>query len=175
LTADRYGNVVSLTATQGELFGSQVVIEGMGLVLGHGMSRFTYVPGHPNAPAPLKRPMHNMSPLIALRDGRPRFAVGMPGGPRIPNGTAQITVNLVDFGRTPAESVTAPRLQTEGAEPLSVTSNLPQSVVAGLEGMGHTLKRVDPLGGPTNALIIDPESGDVSAASEEGADCIAEL
>ena len=44
VAADSEGNVVSLTATQGYLFGSQRVAAGMGLVLGHGMSRFDYMP-----------------------------------------------------------------------------------------------------------------------------------
>src|SRR5262249_22003205 len=37
VAADAAGNVVSLTATQGALYGSTVVIDGLGLVMGHGM------------------------------------------------------------------------------------------------------------------------------------------
>ncbi len=55
LSADCAGNVVSMTATQGGLYGSTVVIDGLGLVMGHGMSRFDLVDGSPNAPAAGKR------------------------------------------------------------------------------------------------------------------------
>ena len=64
---DFEGNAVSLTATQGSQFGSCVVVEGLGLVLGHGMSRFDFKPGHANAPAAGKRPQHNMAPTLILR------------------------------------------------------------------------------------------------------------
>src|SRR5207248_9267511 len=86
LTADAAGNVVSLTATHGYLYGSAVVIDGLGLVLGHGMSRFDLAPGSPNAPAAGKRMFHNMAPTLLLgRAGsrqRPEAfaAVGLPGG-----------------------------------------------------------------------------------------------
>ena len=102
---DRDRNVVSLTATQGYLFGSQVVIEGLGLVLGHGMSRFDFVPGSPNAPAPRKRMHHNMSPTIIMRDGKPWRAFGMPGGPKIVNVATQLIVNSIDFGQPPGGAI----------------------------------------------------------------------
>jgi gamma-glutamyltranspeptidase/glutathione hydrolase len=172
VAADRAGNVVSLTATQGNLFGSQVVIDGLGLVLNHGMSRFTYTPGHPNAPAPGKRMHHNMSPVVALRDGRPRFATGMPGGEKIVNVTAQIAINLVEFDRPPAEAIAAPRLHTQGGEPLAVTPDMPADVVAQLEAMGHQVTRAQTLGGPANLAVIDPATGEVEAVSGHGADCV---
>ena len=168
VTADREGSVVSLTATQGEMFGSDVVIQGLGLILGHGMSRFDRVPaGNPNAPAPGKRMHHNMSPLIVLRDGRPRFVVGMPGGQKIPNVTAQIALNLMDFGYSPTEALRSTKLHTNGAEPIQV-SRVDDKVVAELERMGHTVKRVAGIGGPANAMSIDPATGQPTVASEAG-------
>lgn len=172
--ADRDGNVVSITATQGELLGSGVVIDGLGLVLGHGMSRFDFgKPGHPNSPAPGKRMQHNMSPMIVLRDGRPRFVIGMPGGLKIPNVSAQIAINLIDFGRTPQESVTSPKVQTTGEEPLHVTNKTSREVVAELQRMGHKVKRVAKLGGPANAMAIDPDGGATTGGSEAGVRSVA--
>lgn len=86
---DHDQNVVSLTATHGGGFGSQVAIDGLGLVLGHGMSRFTLEPDSPNFPAPGERMQHNMAPTVILRDGRPRYVVGLPGGRMIVTVTAQ--------------------------------------------------------------------------------------
>src|SRR5204863_8706166 len=89
--ADTEGNVVSITATQGYLYGSQVAIEGLGLVMGHGMSRFDLDQGSPNAPAPGKRMIHNMAPTVLLGPGgQPWAAVGLPGGPKIVTVTAQL-------------------------------------------------------------------------------------
>jgi gamma-glutamyltranspeptidase/glutathione hydrolase len=169
--ADAQGNVVSLTATQGYLFGSQRVAAGLGLILGHGMSRFDYEPGHPNRPEPWKRMHHNMSPAIVLKDGKPLFAFGLPGGTKIVNVTAQLAVNFIDFGLTPAESVRAPRVHTEGADPIAVTTSIDKTVVQELEAMGHEVRREQTLGGPANAIRFG--NGDVVAASGNGPECVA--
>jgi gamma-glutamyltranspeptidase/glutathione hydrolase len=173
VTADADGNVVSMTATQGNLFGSGVVIDGLGLVLNHGMSRFTYAPGSPNAPAPGKRMHHNMSPVLALAgNGRPRLAVGMPGGEKIINVTAQVLMSLVEAGRAPPDAIRVPRLHTQGGEPLSVTPDMPREIIADLESMGHKVEVVEKLGGGVNCVRIDAESGAVTAVSGDGDDCV---
>src|SRR5262249_43206196 len=46
---DRTGLVVALTFTHGDGFGAQVTVPGLGLTLGHGMSRFDPRPGRPNS------------------------------------------------------------------------------------------------------------------------------
>ena len=168
IAADSEGNVISLTATQGWMYGSHLVVDGMGLVLNHGMSRFDYVAGHPNAPAAGKRMQHNMSPLVALKEGRPAFAVGLPGGPKIVNVTAQLVIDLVAFGATPAAAIGAPRLHTEGDEPLVVSTHTPDAVVAELESFGHSVRREEDMGGPVNVLAIDSQTGAIDVASGEG-------
>jgi gamma-glutamyltranspeptidase/glutathione hydrolase len=173
VAADADGNVISLTATQGWMYGSHLVVDGLGLVLNHGMSRFDYVPGHPNAPVAGKRMQHNMAPLIALDDGRPAFAFGLPGGPKIVSATAQLAINAISFGATPAESVAAPRLHTDGGEPLLVSEHLPASVVAELTSMGHQMRYEADMGGPVNVLAIDAATGKIHAASGEGTGAVA--
>jgi gamma-glutamyltranspeptidase/glutathione hydrolase len=164
---DDKGNLISLTATQGWMYGSHLVVDGLGLVLNHGMSRFDYSPGHPNAPAPGKRMQHNMSPMIALGDGQPAFTFGMPGGPKIVSVTAQLVLDTIAFGATPAESIEAPRLHTDGKEPLLVSTNMPAHIVAQLEGFGHTIRREEDMGGPVNVLAVDPATGMTDIASGE--------
>jgi gamma-glutamyltranspeptidase / glutathione hydrolase len=173
-------NVVSMTATQGYQFGAMVCIEGLGLVLGHGMSRFDYIPGHPNAPAPNKRMFHNMSPTIVTQSGRPVAAVGLPGGTKIVTVTAQLAVNLIDFGMSAEQTVTAPRVHTEGGEPVAVSSAVPEFVVDELRSMGHAVRRGQDVGGPraeiagqANAIVIDPTTGALSAASGHGPAAVA--
>lgn len=170
VAADAEGNLVSLTATQGFLFGSQRVAAGLGLLLGHGMSRFDYEPGHPNAPAPWKRMQHNMSPMIVLKDGKPLVAFGMPGGTKIVNVTAQIAMGFLDFDLPPNEAVRAPRVHTEGADPIIVTSSIDKQVVQELERIGHQVRREQTIGGPANAIRIEGQN--VNAASGNGAECV---
>lgn len=83
--ADDNGLMIALTLTHGGGFGSGVTVDGLGLTLGHGMSRFDPNPGHPNCPGPGKRPLHNMTPTIVARQGESLFAIGAAGGRKIPN------------------------------------------------------------------------------------------
>jgi gamma-glutamyltranspeptidase / glutathione hydrolase len=165
---DKDQNVVSLTATNGEEFGAHVAIEGMGLILGHGMSRFAFKGPHPNFPAPGKRPQHNMAPIVMLRDGKPLAAIGMPGGLRIVTVTGQVAVNLLDFKLSPQQAVSAPRFHTDGKDPLFVTADMPANVKNALSQRGHKVEILDPLGGDANAAIIDTRSGQVAAGASKG-------
>jgi gamma-glutamyltranspeptidase/glutathione hydrolase len=173
---DREGNVVSMTATQGFQFGSRVVIDGLGLVMGHGMSRFDFASNHPNRPQPGKRPHHNMSPTIALRNGKPFAAVGLPGGTKIITVTAQLLINLIDFHCSAQQTVLAPRVHAEGGNEISVSGSLAPAVGRELEAMGHNVTIGQSIGGPpnevagpANAVVIDGK-GHVTAASSAAAD-----
>jgi gamma-glutamyltranspeptidase/glutathione hydrolase len=167
ISIDAEGNLISLTATQGWMYGSHLVVGGLGLVLNHGMSRFDYSPGHPNAPAAGKRMQHNMAPMIALYNGRPAFAYGLPGGPKIVSVTAQLALNTIAFGATPEAAITAPRLHTDGGEPLLVSQDMSASVIADLEKLGHSVRRENDMGGPVNVLAVDPQTGQIDIASGE--------
>jgi gamma-glutamyltranspeptidase/glutathione hydrolase len=173
ISVDGEGNLISLTATQGWMYGSHLVAAGTGLVLNHGMSRFDYSPGHPNSPAPGKRMQHNMAPMIALHNGRPAFAFGLPGGPKIVSVTAQLALNTIAFGTSPAAAITAPRLHTDGSEPLLVSQGMPASVIADLEKQGHSIRRADDMGGPVNVLAVDRQTGEIDIASGESIGAVA--
>ena len=81
--------MVSLTQTHGGGFGSMFTVPGTGLVFGHGVGRFDPRPGYANSIAPGKRPLHNMAPMLALRNGAPFATYGIPGGRTIPEQSAQ--------------------------------------------------------------------------------------
>lgn len=170
---DRDQNIASVTATQGSGFGSHVAVDGLGLVLGHGMSRFTYDPKSPNFPAPGKRMQHNMSPLVIMRDGRPWAGVGMPGGRMIVNVTAQLAIDIIDFGTSAQDAIAAPRVHVEGDEPMLLSAIAPESLQTDLETLGHRIKREKAIGGSPNIAIIDKATGRVDAASGKGSECVA--
>jgi gamma-glutamyltranspeptidase/glutathione hydrolase len=111
---DADGNLAALTLTHGDSFGAQVTVDGLGLTLGHGMSRFESTADHPNSPGPGKRPLHNMCPTIVVRDGKPCLAAGGRGGRKIPNAMFEVLVNLCVLGKTPSAAISAPRMHTEG-------------------------------------------------------------
>ncbi len=146
----------------------------MGLIMGHGMSRFDFIPNHPNAPQPGKRMHHNMSPLIITKNSKPVAALGLPGGTKIVSVTAQLVMNIIDFKMPPQAAAKSPRIHTEADEPISVSADTPQSVIDSLTTMGHTVRigqdvggKPNEIGGQANIIAVD-DNGSAEAASGAG-------
>ena len=112
--ADSLGNVVSSTQTINGVFGACVQIPGTGMLTNNYMYNFDPHPGRALSIAPGKRVFTSMAPMMALRDGRIAYALGLPGGLRIFPSALQAIVNLIDHGMSPQEAVEAPRVWTEG-------------------------------------------------------------
>ena len=138
--ADGQGNFAALTLTHGGSFGAKVTVPGLGVTLGHGMSRFEPNPGHPNSPGPGKRPLHNMCPTIVLRDGRPMLALGGRGGRKIVNAVAEVLARSIGAGSALDEAVAAPRLHTEGDLALQLERSWPAEDAAQLEELGYQVR-----------------------------------
>jgi gamma-glutamyltranspeptidase/glutathione hydrolase len=144
LTAvDAERNVVTLTTTLGELFGSGVMPRGTGVLLNGGMTWFNPEPGTLNSIEPGKRILWAPTPTIVLNpDSRPILALGAPGGRRIISAIVQSIVNFLDFGMGVQDAVTAPRIHCEG--PLTLAeARLGPDVLGDLAGRGHRLKVID--------------------------------
>jgi gamma-glutamyltranspeptidase/glutathione hydrolase len=114
VVADKWGNVVSYTNTIEQLAGSGMTVPGRGFLLNNEMTDFDFAPAStsahdPNLPAAGKRPRSSMSPTIVLKDGRPDFAVGSPGGATIITTVLQILINHIDFGMSLPAAIAAPR------------------------------------------------------------------
>ncbi|HEY6168176.1 MAG TPA: gamma-glutamyltransferase, partial [Verrucomicrobiae bacterium] len=137
---DKHGNLANLTLTHGNSFGARVAVDGLGLTLGHGMSRFDPHPGHPNAPGPGKKPLHNMAPTLITRAGRPLIAVGGRGGRRIPNSVFEFLTQSVVLGKPLDAAMNAPRVHTEGDATLEFQKEWPSSETAALKKFGYTVK-----------------------------------
>ena len=159
--ADDEGNVAALTLTHGGSFGSRVTVPGLGLILGHGVSRFDPRPGHPNSPGPGKRPLHNMCPTIVARDGRPWLALGGRGGRRIPNAVFDVLAGVLT-GKTLDEAMAAPRMHTDGNMRVTLEVSWPEADVEAIREMGYEM----PTGPSANisAAAIDLDSGDLITA-----------
>lgn len=141
LTAmDAAGLTVALTLTHGESFGAQVAVAGLGLILGHGMSRFDPHPKHPNAPGPGKRPLHNMCPTVVFRDGKPLLGLGATGGRRIPNTLFDVLSYRLGQGLPLVEAVNRPRLHTEGDIQLTLEMGWPEEQKKYLQQVGYEIK-----------------------------------
>ena len=156
-TADSDGWWVACTATVNTTFGSGAVIPGTGIVMNNEMDDFSAQPGAPNvfgltgaeanAVAPGKRPLSSMSPTIVLQDGKPIFTVGAAGGPTIITQVVLAIIQVVDFGKSPAEALGQARFHHQWKpDRLLVEKALGQAAIDALRAKGHTVKVVNTLG-----------------------------
>lgn len=153
--ADKDGNVVAVTLTHGDGFGSRVVVPGHGLILGHGLSRFDPTPGHANGLAPRKQPLDNMCPTVVLRNGRPVAAVGATGGRRIPNALFDVLARMMFDKASLRDAVAAPRLNTTGGMDLAVTHPYPPALREYFTKLGFQVKEEG--AAVIQAVAIEPE------------------
>lgn len=163
-TADADGNVVAMTQTINNLFGSKATVPGTGVLLNNTMALFDPHPGTPASIAPGKRVTSSMAPTIVLRDGRPAWALGLPGGVRIFTSVFQAIVNLVDHGMTLQEAVEAPRIWSQGQE-LEMEQDIPVAVREAVAARGHRVVAVGGVAGGMNAVGFAPDG------TLEGAAC----
>jgi gamma-glutamyltranspeptidase/glutathione hydrolase len=139
---DSQGMTVSCTHSAANAFGSKVIPKGTGVLLDSAMVWFNAQPGAANSIAPGRRPLVNMGPLLALRDGQPLLATGAPGGRRLTSALVQILSNVVDFEMPVGEAVAAPRIDASGLTVLAST-RIPSSTRERLASMGHPMTDVE--------------------------------
>jgi gamma-glutamyltranspeptidase/glutathione hydrolase len=161
--ADGSGNVVSTTQTINSLFGARFVVPGIGMVPNDYMSNFDPRPGRALSIAPGKRVTTSMSPMMALREGRVVYALGLPGGRKIFPSAMQALLNLIDHGMSLQEAVEAPRIWTEGPL-LEVEHGVPEAVRAGLRERGHKLQVMPTVSGGMNGVHLHDDGSMTGAA-----------
>lgn len=160
---DRERNLVSLTSTLGDLFGSGVVVPDTGILLNNGTTWFDPRPGRPNCIAPGRRILWAGSPIIVTRGGQPFAVVGAPGGRKVISSVLQVIVNLVEYGMGMQEAIAAPRLHCEGSM-VAIDSRFPAESLDRLRELGHELVvqtesfSTSYFGRP-NGVLIDPKTG----------------
>ncbi|MCC2961654.1 gamma-glutamyltransferase [Massilia sp. IC2-278] len=164
--SDKEGNVVSYTFTIESWGGSGIVVPGYGFLLNNEMTDFDFSGPRPNVPEAGKRPRSSMAPTIVLKDGKPAFSIGSPGGATIITTVLQTIVNHVDFGMPMNEAIDAPRLSERNGASTSVEPGFAGSAQAkALEAFGHKWEAPAEEIGAANAIVFNPD-GTVTAVSE---------
>lgn len=157
---DRDRNVVSCTQTAVSLFGSGVVVPDTGILMNNSMIWFNPRPGYVNSITGYKRPLVNMSPIIATKNKRPFLALGAPGGRKIISAVLQVLLNIVDFGYGIQEAIEKPRIDASGAEIL-IDMRYDCQTVNELQHLGHKTKSAEETPGdasfarPSGVMIAD--------------------
>lgn len=155
---DNDGNAVAITHTLG--MGSGVITPGLGFQYNNAIGGFDPEPGRANSLAPGKARISAMSPTMVMQEGRPYMVLGSPGSNAIVNAILQTIVNAVDFGMSPIEAVSAPRVHCEGG-PVSLETRFLQATARALTATGHTVKH--------GAIGYDTLQGRVQLAVADGA------
>jgi gamma-glutamyltranspeptidase / glutathione hydrolase len=104
---DRDGNMFA--ATPSDTSSDTVVIPGTGLCPSSRGSQSRGVPGHINAVAPGKRPRLTPNPALAVKDGKPHFTIGTPGGDVQIQAMTQVVANVLCYGMDVQAAIEAPR------------------------------------------------------------------
>jgi len=166
--SDKDGNVVAYTFTIESWGGSGIVVPGYGFLLNNELTDFDFDASgpHPNVPEAGKRPRSSMAPTIALKDGKPAFSIGSPGGSTIITTVLQTIVNHVDFGMPMDQALDAPRISQRNALDTSVEPGFTDTAQArALSGFGQRWESPAEEIGAANALVFNPD-GTVTAVSE---------
>ena len=173
---DAEGNIVTYTFTIESEGGSAIVVPGLGFLLNNELTDFD-IPADPNSKAanilePGKRPRSSMTPTLIFKEGKPRIAVGSPGGSTIITTVGQTLINYFDFNMPLADALAAPRVSERNivvspgtdtkstAEPAFIDSD----IGAKLKARGHQFVVQDEIGAATGIQFND--DGSVTAVAE---------
>ena len=174
---DKDGNMVSVTYTLENGFGTKAVVEGAGFLLNNEMGDFNARPGVTlrdgtigtvaNQIRPEQRMLSSMSPTVVAKDGVPLFATGTPGGRTIINTTLQTVLNVIDHEMNIAEALAAGRIHHQWLpDTTRIESKLFSADTLRLyEARGHVMRRSRGIG---TAMMVyrDPDTGVLSGAAD---------
>lgn len=138
---DREGNMVSWIESISDIWGSGVVVDGLGFHLHNRGAAFSSDAAHPNALAPRKRPYHTIIPGFLEKDDR-HIGFGIMRGMNQAQAQAQFVSNMVDHGMNIQAALEAPRFSkmTLGGCDVRIEGRVPPPVRDELEKRGHFLE-----------------------------------
>ncbi|MEW5796763.1 MAG: gamma-glutamyltransferase [Candidatus Zixiibacteriota bacterium] len=185
---DSEGNMVAVTTTINESFGSGLVVVGGGFLLNNEMDDFAIKPGYANvyglvgneanAVAPGKRMLSSMSPTLVMRNDRPFLILGSPGGSKIITTVAQAIINFTRFNLPLKETVRRPRFHHQWLpdEVYLEQGGYDVATIQRLIRYGHQVREGSPYGdlkaiyiGPTGMMtgVSDWRCGGLAAGCKE--------
>jgi gamma-glutamyltranspeptidase/glutathione hydrolase len=137
---DAEGNIVSWIQSISDIFGSGVVVDGMGFHLHDRAGGFSFDPSHPNALAPHKRPFHTIIPGFMEKDGV-QIGFGIMRGMNQAQAQAQFVSNVADHRMNIQAALEAPRFTrtTTGGCDVRIEARTPAGVREELTRRGHYL------------------------------------
>ena len=108
---DDEGNAASVTSSNGE--GASYVVPGTQIMLNNMLGEEDLNPHGFNHWPFGQRMSSMMAPTMILKDGRPQLVLGSGGSNRIRSAVLQVICNVLDFGMSMTQAVSAPRIHWE--------------------------------------------------------------
>ncbi len=168
--SDKAGNWVAITTTNNTVFGSKVIVPGLGVVMNNQMDDFSIAPGVPNAYGligteansvqPGKRPLSSMSPTIVFDENdRPIMTVGAAGGPKIITQALLAIIRRIDLEMPVGEAVGRKRFHHQWApDALMLETGFDAAIAKSLEERGHKIRYSNNVG-ITQAIVWEEDRG----------------
>ena len=137
---DREGNIVSWIQSISDIWGSGVVVDGLGFHLHDRANGFVFDAGHPNSAGPRKRPFHTIIPGF-MEKGDQHIGFGIMRGSNQPQAHAQFISYVADHGMNIQAALEAPRFTRRNQNGCSVLieSRVPAAAREALSAKGHYL------------------------------------
>lgn len=147
---DKHGNAVSNTYTLNFSYGNHKMAAGTGIMMNNEMDDFSAKPGTPNgygliggeanSVQPRKRPLSSMTPTIVLKDDKPFFVTGSPGGSTIITVVLQSVFNVLEFDMNAMHALAAPRIHHQWLpDAVMIEEGVSKDTKDILTNMGHII------------------------------------
>lgn len=185
---DEEGNMVAVTTTLNNGYGSKTVIGGAGFLLNDEMDDFSIKPGVPNmygatggdanAIEPDKRMLSSMTPTLVLHNNKPFMVLGTPGGTTIPTSVFQSIVNVIDFNMSADDAVNKPKFHHQWLpDEVTLEKGFSEETKNALEKMGYKWVNTSSIGRTELIKILYGDSSThislEAAADKRGDDSVA--
>ncbi len=164
--ADALGNIVSMTSTIENGFGSRLMSNGF--LLNNELTDFAFAPHKAgtliaNRVEPGKRPRSSMAPTIVMKDNQPYMAIGSPGGSRIIGYVVNALIRHLTWDFDIQAAISAPHaLNRFGTYDVEAQSEA-EKLIEPLEQMGFPVSVRD-LNSGLQAILI--QNGELIGAAD---------
>jgi gamma-glutamyltranspeptidase/glutathione hydrolase len=156
---DAEGNIASMTTSVENAFGSRQMAGGF--ILNNQLTDFSFAPEKDGAAVanrvePGKRPRSSMAPTIVLKDGKPAYALGSPGGSSIIPYVATTLIGLIDWKLDMQAAISMPHMLNRfGIYELEAGTSA-EGFAGDLEALGYRIKIGDQNSG-LHGVAITPD------------------
>ncbi len=167
--ADRWGNLVAITQSNGAAFGNGFVAGDTGIVMNNFLYWTDLDPASPDYMRPSSQRGSGMSPCIVTDGGRPILGIGTPGSFGILQTTLQMLLNHLEFRMNVQAAIEAPRVRAFERTIVDIESRIAPEVRDELTARGHELRVLEPYTwkvGGGHGIAIDAESGVLTGGAD---------